>query len=142
MRGIYKEVNWEVVLIPDSLQPVQNVGIFWCVDGKIVGDAVTIDEAEPYGDALQYGGHYEFWEMLKASNDAERKLKSHVYDYYPRGRMVFFPVRNTVRLYIDSCIDNDNLNDALSFFKHGEFQIEIENDQHYRCAGCNSNFME
>ena len=48
------------------------------------------------------------WELheVKSSNDVERKLKSHAYDYYPRGRMISFPKRQTVRQYVDRCMDN------------------------------------
>jgi hypothetical protein len=142
VRGRYKDGNEDIGYIPDLTQPLQKVGIFWCVAGNIVGDAVAIDNAEPYGEALQHGGHYEFWETLKAGNETERKLKSHAYDYYPRGRMVYFPKRKTVRLYIDCCIDNDNLTDVMRFFEHGELHIEIEKDQHYQCAECNRHYME
>lgn len=40
------------------------VGIFFIVDGESLVDAVPLEAAEPYGDALQHGGHYEFWESL------------------------------------------------------------------------------
>lgn len=142
MRGVARDVNVEIVFIPDPVQPVQKVGIYWCVDNVIVGDAVPVDAAEPYGEALQHGGHYEYWLRLKPSSPSELKLKEHAYDYYPRGRLVLFPERMTVRLYIDDCMDNDNLNDALDFFEHGQFNIEIEADSHYRCSRCNRNFMD
>jgi hypothetical protein len=128
--------------IPDGTGPHIKVGIYWSVDDVIVGDAVYLHEAEEYGDALQHGGHYEFWEKLRPGNDVEWKLKSHAYDYYPRGRMVCFPKRQTVRIYVDPCMDNDVINEALDFFEHEEYQIEIENDAHYRCAGCNRHYME
>lgn len=142
MRGICKDINGEIVFTPDPIQPTLKVGIYWCVDNVIVGDAVTVDEAEPYGEALQHGGHYDYWLRLRPSTSAEKKLKCHAYDYYPRGRLIFFPMRKAVRLYIDSCLDNDNLNEALDFFEHGDFDIEIEKDEHYCCAGCNQHFME
>lgn len=122
--------------------PQTKVGIFWSVDGVIVGDAVWLQEAEAYGDALQYGGHYEYWGNLRAGNEAERKLKQHAYDYYPRGRMVFFLKRQTVRLYVDRCMNNDVTGHALDFFAQQGYEVEIEQDEHYRCAGCNPFFME
>jgi len=118
------------------------VGIFWLVNNTIVGDVVELDEALPYGDALQYGGHYEFWEKLKAGNDAEHKFKSHAYDYYPRGRMVCFPKCQTVRLYVDHCMNDDAVNSALAFFSPQGYEVEIDTDDHYRCAGCNPHYME
>jgi len=127
---------------PDGTGPHIKVGIYWSVNDVIVGNAVYLHEADEYGDAIQYGGHYEFWEKLKPSNDAELKLKAHAYDYYPRGRMVCFPQRNKVRLYVDRCMDNDVINEALDFFEHQEYRIEIENDEHYQCAECNRHYLE
>ena len=132
----------ECQTLPHGNGPHIKVGIYWSVDDVIVGDAVYLHEAEEYGDALQHGGHYEFWEKLRPGNDMERKLKSHSYDYYPRGRMISFPKRQTVRLYVDRCMDNDVINEALDFFEHQEYQIEIETDAHYRCAECNRHYLE
>jgi hypothetical protein len=122
--------------------PHSKVGIFWCIDSTIIGDAVSQEKGEPYGDAIQYGGHFEFWENLAPASVAERKFKSHAYDYYPRGRMVLFPTRRTVRLYVDRCMDGDAIKTALEFFGPSEYQFEIEKDEHYQCAGCNRHYLE
>lgn len=118
------------------------VGIYWSVEGVIIGEAVELPDAEKYGDALQHGGHYEFWEKLKAGTEAERKFKAHSYDYYPRGRMVCFPKRRTARLYVDRCMDNSVRNAALKFFSCVASTLEFEEDEHYRCAGCNRHYLE
>lgn len=118
------------------------VGIFWSVGGVVIGDAVHLLNAEEYGDALQYGGHYEYLEKLKPATEAERKFKSHAYVYYPRGRMVCFPKRQTARLYVDRCMDNDVRNAAMNFFANEETAIEVELDDHYRCAGCNRDYLD
>lgn len=118
------------------------VGIYWYVNGTVIGEAVTAEEAETYGDALQHGGHYEFWKKLAPETSVERKFKGHVYDYYPRGRMVFFPKRQTVRLYVDRCLALNAIAEVLQFFTKGESRLEIDMDEHYQCAGCNSRFME
>lgn len=123
-------------------KPHTKVGIFWCVYKTIIGEAVQQENGEPYGDAIQYGGHYEFWKSLVAVTVQERKFKTHSYDYFPRGRMVLFPNRRTVRLYVDRCMDDDTIKAALQFFGSHDYEIEIENDEHYKCAGCNRNFLE
>jgi hypothetical protein len=56
--------------------------------------------------------------------------------------MVCFPKRQTVRLYVDRCMDNDVLEKALEFFEHREYRIEIETDAHYCCSGCNRHFVD
>ena len=43
------------------------VGIFWRVNGVLVIDRSTLDEAEPYGDCLTHAaGHYERWQEWQA----------------------------------------------------------------------------
>lgn len=123
-------------------KPHTKVGIFWCVDSIIMGDAVPQENAEPYGDAIQYGGHFDFWELLLPTTVQERKFKSHSYDFYPRGRMVLFPKLRRVRLYVDQCMNNDTINAALQFFGSHNYEVEIEKDEHYQCAGCNRHFIE
>lgn len=126
----------------DGSGPHTKVGIFWSVVGSIVADAVYLYEAEPYGDALQHGGHYEFWQKLKPFTDIERIFKGHAYDYYPRGRVLFFPKRQVVRVYVDNCMDSDIIDAALDLFEFQELNIEIETDLHYRCSDCNRMFVD
>ena len=51
-----------------ALAPTQpGVGIFWRVNGILVIDRSTLDEAEPYGDCLTHrAGHYERWQGWQA----------------------------------------------------------------------------
>ena len=126
----------------DQQKQYPKVGIFWSVNGVIIGDAVEPEAAETYGEALQHGGHYEYWDNLVPTTGQERKFKSHAYDFYPRGRMVLFPERQTSRLYVDRCMDKDTIQAALHFFGHQVFRGEIEKDEHYQCAGCNRHYME
>jgi hypothetical protein len=102
-----QEVEEKSGMTSKQCKPHTKVGIFWCVDGVIIGVAVPQEEARPYGEALQYGGHYEFWEKLISRILQERTFKSHAYVFYPRGRMVLFPKRLTVRLDVDRCMDNE-----------------------------------
>jgi hypothetical protein len=122
--------------------PDTKVGIFWCVGETVIGEAVPFTEAEPYGDALQYGGHYDFWMDLKPKTDAERRLKCHAYDYYPRGRVVYFQTRQQFRLYMDSCVSARNREAIIDSFGLAGSQFEIERDAHYQCAGCKRDYLE
>lgn len=123
------------------------VGIFFYVDDEIIMDAVAIEHGEPYGAAIQHGGHYEFWERLVPKTLPERKFKSRSYDAYPRGRMVFFPKEKKFVLYGDRCISTDEY--SLIAEKFGldgildeGFTIGIEHDHHYKCARCNKTFLD
>jgi len=60
-----------------NTMPDTKVGMFWCVERTVVGEAVPLSEAEPYGDALQHGGHYDFWLHLEPRIEVERRLKCH-----------------------------------------------------------------
>jgi hypothetical protein len=43
------------------------VGIFWRVNGVLVVDRSTLDDAEPYGDCLTHAaGHYQRWQEWQA----------------------------------------------------------------------------
>lgn len=119
------------------------VGIFFFIDNEILTDAVPVSEAEPYGDALQHGGHYEFWESLVPKTGTEKKLKARAYDAYPRGRVVFFPAEEMFRVYMDKCLTAGTLEVIREKFGlMGSIQVELKGDEHYRCAGCNPNYMD
>lgn len=118
------------------------VGIFWCVDGIIVSDAVSLKRGEPYGGAVQYGGHYDFHESLEPVNPHEYRLKAHDYDYYPRGRVVFFTIKNCFALYADPCLSVEDIQKVTSLFGLEKQTVEIRGDDHYRCASCNAAYLE
>lgn len=119
------------------------VGIFFIVDGESLVDAVPLEAAEAYGDALQHGGHYEFWESLVPKTATEKKLRARAYDAYPRGRVVYFSVEEMFRVYMDKCLTAGTLEVIRERFGlMGSIQVEVKGDEHYRCAGCNPNYMD
>ncbi|MEZ4600146.1 MAG: hypothetical protein R2940_10215 [Syntrophotaleaceae bacterium] len=124
------------------MTPDAKVGMFWCVGETVVAEAVPLSEAEPYGDALQYGGHYDFWLHLKPQTDAERLLKGHAYDYYPRGRVVYFLTKRQFRLYMDGCLTAGNRQAIIEYFGLAGVPIELKRDEHYQCARCNRDYLE
>lgn len=118
------------------------VGMFWCVGETVIGEAVPLSEAEPYGDALQHGGHYDFWLHLKPRTAAEHRLKCRAYDYYPRGRVVYFQTRREFRLYVDACLSARDWESIIGYFGLAGIHLEMERDTHYQCAGCNRGYLE
>lgn len=68
-----------------------NVGIFFKVGDDFLIDAVPVQAGEPYGDAIQHGGHYDYHEIFRPTVPVERRFKAHDYDYYPRGRVSTSP---------------------------------------------------
>ena len=143
MRGNWKEdESGSLVFIPSGEMPNQQVGIYWFIDNEVIKDAVPYKEGEPYGEAIQHGSHYEFWEALQPTTEIERKLKSRAYDAYPRGRVVFFPARKAFCIYLDRCLDSDDSIRIDEAFEIEDFDIEYGDDEHYRCAGCNPFFVD
>ncbi len=147
MTGIWrKDENGDIVRAPVAVIRNPKVGIFWIIETEhaedIIYDVVLVSQGEKYGDAIQHGGHYEFWENLKPKSPTEVLFKSRSYDAYPRGRVVFFPIENRFILYADRCISADDLGRALNTFEIDESAFTIKSDEHYRCAQCNPFFME
>lgn len=118
------------------------VGIFFKVNHQFLVDAVEGEHGEIYGIAIQHGGHYELWEKLVPKNLHERQFKSHAYDYYPRGRVVFFPKRKIYRVYFDRCLNEEDLDLLLQLFDLIGQPCEITEDEHYHCARCNPYYLD
>ena len=118
------------------------VGIFFKIDDLWLIDAVAVEEGEPYGDAIQHGAHYAYWESLVPRCPAEYRFKHHDYDYYPRGRVVHFPQRQTYRIYRDSCLTEEDLNLLVELFSLSGMRWEVVDDSHYQCARCNQYYVD
>jgi len=118
------------------------VGIFFKVGNDFLIDAVLLADGEPYGDAIGYSGHYDFHESLEPSTPHERRFKAHDYDYYPRGRVVCFPKKNSFNLYTDPCLTPDDINRIMNLFALDGQTVEVAGDEHYRCSTCNKFYLE
>lgn len=92
------------------------VGIFFMVGSELITDLVPMHQGEPYADAIQYGGHYDFHERMVPAKPYEFVFKAHEYDYYPRGRVVFFPIQNSYVLYRDPCLSPGDIGKICSVF--------------------------
>jgi hypothetical protein len=120
-----------------------SVGIFFFVDSVIVLDQVPVERGEPYGNAVQYGGHYEFWERLRPKTRMERKFKTRAYDAFPRGRVVYFPSKNKYVIYYDECLGlSVELKAVTQKFELEGRDITFAKDEHYKCSKCNPYFLD
>jgi hypothetical protein len=125
-----------------ALVPTQPaVGIFGRVNGVIVVDRSTLDEAEPYGDCITHAaGHYERWQEWQALGGARLAAVGYPdqiawteYDQWPRGRIVCeTPTRRFV-LYADRRLQKPDIVDALkTAFGLNEAEVIVRSDSHYR----------
>ncbi len=116
------------------------VGIFFVVEGELILDAVPLEQGERYGDTVGFGGHYDYWQALVPQNSAEQLFKSHAYDYYPRGRVVYFMKSGDFRLYADRCIRQADVGKIAKAFRLPS--CRLARDEHYQCAGCNLEYVD
>lgn len=116
------------------------VGIFWGIPGpdgswRLLSDKTPIAQAETYGECLTHGGgHYEFWEGLKARGAAE--LADYEYEDFPRGRVVYWPkpVEGTKHfvIYADRRLQNDGfISQVAADFGIPPGMYAIRSDPHY-----------
>ena len=121
------------------------VGIFFLVDGTWLIDAVPVAEGEPYGVAVQHGGHDDYWAALQPHTAAERRFASHDYDYFPRGRVVHFPATQSYRVYVDNCLTPAQRIELLAEFDVPAESAVFEGNEdgtHYVCATCSTDYLQ
>lgn len=116
------------------------VGIFFVVNGGLISDAVQLEQGELYGDTVGFGGHYDYWQALAPQNSTEHLFKSHSYDYFPRGRVVYFKKTGSFRLYADRCIKKADIEKIAAAFQLPAYRLS--RDEHYQCAGCNQEYID
>jgi len=122
------------------------VGPFFTVKGCLFYAAVSLENAEKYGDFLINPlSHDEIWEKSLAGI-------FHVdYDYYPRGRVVYNKAEDKYVIYTDRCADERPNEDALPYLNwtdaikavYGLTQVSCVTayDEHYQCHHCNGNYV-
>ncbi len=112
------------------------VGIFWIVNGELIADMVPLSHASEYGNALEHGGHWEYWDKLLPQTSNQFLLKDHEYDRFPRGRVLYFKNKEQVVVYADRCLWSLQIQSKLqaAFGIHSSFKFVA--DSHYRCPSC------
>ena len=116
------------------------VGILFVVQRHLFVDAALQENGEPYGDAINFSGHFECWEALNPTSAIEHLFKSHSYDYYPRGRVVYFNQNKSFKLYADPCITKTEIKKIALAFQLSTHQLA--RDEHYQCATCNPDYLD
>lgn len=113
------------------------------MNGVLVIDRSTLDEAEPYGECITHAaGHYERWQEWQTLGGARLatlgypdRIASTEYDQWPRGRIVYeTPTRHFV-IYADRRLQNPDITDALKTafgLTENELIVRIRSDSHYR----------
>ena len=116
------------------------VGIFFVVQGYLLIEATPLAHGEPYGDAVNFSGHFDYWQVFNPKNAVEHLFKNHAYDYFPRGRVVYFNQNKSFKLYVDRCITKDEIKNIAIAFQLPTYQLA--RDEHYQCASCNPDYLD
>jgi hypothetical protein len=116
------------------------IGIFFVVQGHLLMDAAPLEQGELYGDAINFSGHFDYWDSLKPSRAVEQLFKNHAYDYFPRGRVVYFNKTDSFKLYADRCITKVEIEKITATFHFPAHQLA--KDEHYQCAICNPDYLD
>lgn len=116
------------------------IGIFFMVQGHLLIDAAPLEQGELYGDAINFSGHFEYWETLQPTSAIELLFKNHAYDYFPRGRVVYFNKTNSFKLYADRCITKAEIEKIAAAFQLSTYQLA--RDEHYQCVICNPDYLD
>lgn len=118
------------------------VGIFFIVQNSIIVDKLSIYEAPRNELFIEFGEHYNFWLSFRPITKLEVLFKSHAYDFFPRGRVVYDIKSNQTSLFIDRCVRANTLSDITKQFELAGNQIKVRYDEHYQCHSCNRKFMD
>jgi hypothetical protein len=76
------------------------IGIFFVVQGHLLMDAAPLEQGELYGDAINFSGHFDYWDSLKPSRAVEQLFKNHAYDYFPPVVEWFISTKPTVSSFM------------------------------------------
>ena len=121
-----------------------HVGIFWRIQTSTIApmllvDSVPIEQADAFGDFLNYGGHYEFWAdmaRLSALELRKRNLPDVVrwseYEEWPRGRVVYHVPPARFILYADRKLQTaEMVKQIVARFGLPAERVDVRGDEHY-----------
>lgn len=112
---------------------MNEVCLFFYVNGKFLIHGCSLEEAEHYGDFLVYPqSHFEIWEAHYA-----RRYPVD-FDYFPRGRVAYRKNDDTFQILYDRCLE-ERIRDFVNANYTGK--VSLGYDEHYQCHMCNENYV-
>lgn len=104
------------------------IGPFFYIRGKLICDAVALDQGRRQADKIDNSfGHEALYDRHFHTGD---------YIDYPRGRVIWDLTKERAIVYIDRCIEKPAVIEKIkTVFGLGDNFI-IEHDDHYRCRRC------
>ena len=103
------------------------IGPFFYINGKLIFNACSLSEGRSQADKLDNSyGHDRLYDDHFRTGD---------YIDYPRGRVVWDCTNNRAIVYIDPCIDRENILKTISeAFELADYVTM--SDLHYHCRRC------
>lgn len=116
------------------------VGIFYIINNILFSEKTEIKKAIKYGNNLTHeGSHDKFWNKRLVKLEISKKVE---FDYYPRGRVIYDLKEKVFKIFIDKCINNTKIIGKINRdFNLGENIGIYDNDEHYVCSKCNSEYI-
>jgi len=108
--------------------------LFFFLKNKMLLHTCALDEAQKYGDFLNYPySHDRVWMKLY------RKRYNVDFDYYPRGRIIYNISMDRYTLFYDGCIEDEAKRLANAYVGA---EIVLTRDEHYQCHKCNNEYVD
>lgn len=109
----------------DNKKPL--IGPFFFIRGKLIFNACPLAEGREQAGKLDNSyGHDQLYDV---------HFKTGEYIDYPRGRVVWDEQKNHSIIYIDPCINREDvISQIIAAFDIGDYVVEY--DDHYHCKKC------
>ena len=109
-----------------------SVCLFFCVYGEFLIHGCSLNEAESYGDFLNYpDSHFEIWEKNY------EEYYGVDFDFFPRGRVAYCKSENRFWIYYDKCIEDKVI---CLIDEYYDKEVSLKYDEHYQCHSCNQEY--
>lgn len=148
-----KHIKFHRLMINESIMNESSLdmpceGIFWFIDNTLISFDYSVNISGSYFDGYE---HIKLWNEIRDKYKVNGWVVD--YDYYPRGRVMVNPMKDTngkfthydVYIYIDNCINNDDIVEEVMY----EFRLNKPNcnlkyvgadggitSNHYTCHNC------
>ena len=102
---------------------------------------MPLSQAEERGEEflIHPGDHISYWET--ALHNMIPGIRGKSYDFFPRGRVAYSIRDDRFLLHHDICIPQEKIAKVMKIMNLPRSKTKIDLDSHYRCAGCNGNYV-
>ncbi len=109
------------------------IGPFFYINNRLIYNTCPLENGREQAGKLDNSyGHEQLYDDYFKYGD---------YIDYPRGRVIWDKEKNYAVIYIDSCINKENvLEEIIKAFEIADYVVE--QDEHYCCKNCVGNLFD